>query len=154
MTDVTQKGETDGDETHVRLEIGHSGPHHACHSGPGRRSGPALRGIGAETMIAVTIESLPGFEIKRVLGEVVGAAARPDNVFTEGVKALPGSNGARSTQTLNRGREEAIARMVRTARQLGANAVVGMRFDHRTIGSSWTEVCAYGTAVFVVPNAR
>lgn len=105
-------------------------------------------------MLAVTIESLPGYEIKQVLGEVVGASARPDNAFTEGAKSLPGRSAPRAGQTLNRGREEAIAQMVRTARQRGANAVIGMRFDHRTIGSSWSEICAYGTAVFVVPNAR
>jgi uncharacterized protein YbjQ (UPF0145 family) len=37
--------------------------------------------------------------------------------------------------------------MVERARQLGANAVVGLRFDHRTIANQWTEICAYGTAM-------
>lgn len=106
------------------------------------------------TMLAVTIETLPGFIIKQVLGEVVGATARSDNIFTEGIKALSGAANPQMPQALCRSREEAIARMVRTARQKGANAVVGMRFDHRKIGSSWTEICAYGTAVFVVSSAQ
>ena len=44
--------------------------------------------------------------------------------------------------------------MLRVAYQRGANAVVGMRFDHRPISESWNEVCAYGTAVFVIPAPR
>lgn len=108
----------------------------------------------ATTMLAVTIDTLPGYEIKQVFGEVVGATARSDNVFTEGIKALSGAANPRMPQALSRWREEAIARMVSTAHQRGANAVVGMRFDHRKIGSSWTEICAYGTAVFVVSSAR
>lgn len=102
-------------------------------------------------MLAVTIESLPGYDITHVMGEVVGASARPDNVFTEGVKSLPGAINPRMSQALNRGREEAIARMLRAAHQRGANAVVGMRFDHRTIGNTWSEICAYGTAVVAAP---
>jgi hypothetical protein len=41
--------------------------------------------------------------------------------------------------------------MSKMAYARGANAVVCMRFDHRDISASWTEICAYGTAVFVVP---
>jgi hypothetical protein len=41
--------------------------------------------------------------------------------------------------------------MLGRAYRRGANAVVGMRFDHRSISESWTEICAYGTAVFVTP---
>ena len=55
---------------------------------------------------------------------------------------------------LIRVRELAVAHMLRVAYQRGANAVVGMRFDHRPISESWNEVCAYGTAVFVIPAPR
>jgi uncharacterized protein YbjQ (UPF0145 family) len=44
-------------------------------------------------------------------------------------------------------REEAVARMTEAAERRGANAVVGMRFDHREITDYWAEICAYGTAV-------
>jgi hypothetical protein len=52
---------------------------------------------------------------------------------------------------LGRWRDDAIAQMAKLAYARGANAVVCMRFDHRDISASWTEICAYGTAVFVVP---
>lgn len=104
-------------------------------------------------MLVVTTDNLPGFEIKEVLGGVVGATARPLNVFAEGVKALTGGLNPEMPQALSRWREDAMARMAERAYHRGANAVIGMRFDHRQISASWTEICAYGTAVFVVPAA-
>jgi uncharacterized protein YbjQ (UPF0145 family) len=103
-------------------------------------------------MLAVTIDTLPGYEIKEVVGEVVGTTARRQNVFTEGLRDPSGNASRQRPQVLKQWREEAIARMVEIAYRRGANAVVGVRFDHRAIGSEWTELCAYGTAVFVVPT--
>jgi uncharacterized protein YbjQ (UPF0145 family) len=102
-------------------------------------------------MLVVTTDTLPGFEIKEVLGGVVGATARPLNVFAEGVKALSGGLSPHMPQALSKTREDAIARLAERAYQRGANAIIGMRFDHRQINNSWVEICAYGTAVFVVP---
>jgi uncharacterized protein YbjQ (UPF0145 family) len=101
-------------------------------------------------MLVVTTETLPGFEIKEIIGGVVGATARPLNAFSEGVKALSGGLSPQMPQSLSRSREDAIARMAERAYQRGANAVIGMRFDHRQINNTWIEICAYGTAVFVV----
>lgn len=103
-------------------------------------------------MMAVTIDNLPGYEIKEVFGEVLGTTARTQNVFTEGIKVPSGATSPRLPQMLGKWRKDAIARMVEEAYQRGANAVVGVRFDHRTIGAGWTEICAYGTAVFIVPD--
>jgi hypothetical protein len=47
-----------------------------------------------------------------------------------------------------------MARMVAEAEQRGANAIIAMRFDTSAIGPNWTEICAYGTAVFAIPLAR
>ena len=105
-------------------------------------------------MFAVTIDYLPGFDIKEVIGDVVGSTARKGNPFTEGVQTLSGSAHPRSSTTLGQTRRDAVARMLEVAYGRGANAVIGMRFDHRPISSSWTEICAYGTAVFVVPAGR
>ncbi len=102
-------------------------------------------------MLAVTIDSLPGYRIKEVLGEVVGTTARRQNVFMEGVLTGSGRQDRKMPELLRRWREDAITRMVQAAYDRGGNAVVGMRFDHRSIGAMWTEICAYGTAVFVVP---
>jgi uncharacterized protein YbjQ (UPF0145 family) len=60
---------------------------------------------------------------------------------------------AQYTELLEDSRRHAIDRMVDNARLLGANAIVGMRFDSSEIGSSLTEVVAYGTAVVVEPDA-
>jgi len=101
-------------------------------------------------MLVVTIDQIPGFRIQEIIGEVLGVTARPRNAYTEGVKSLNGGLDPSSALALVRTRELAVAQMLQRAYQRGANAVVGMRFDHRTISESWTEICAYGTAVFVV----
>ena len=101
-------------------------------------------------MLAVTIDSLPGYEIKKVIGEVMGTSARARNTYTEGVKTLSGEVNPNMQRALTRWREDAVVKMLEQAYQRGANAVVGMRFDNREISNSWTEICAYGTAVFVV----
>jgi uncharacterized protein YbjQ (UPF0145 family) len=54
-------------------------------------------------------------------------------------------------------RARAVAQMVHAAESRGANAIIGMRFDHRDVTAVWMELCAYGTAVLAVPvteNAR
>jgi len=58
-----------------------------------------------------------------------------------------GGELAGMTKMLAQGREEAISRLVEEAESKGANAVVAMRFDTSELGSTWTEICAYGTAV-------
>ncbi|GGJ81785.1 UPF0145 protein [Pilimelia anulata] len=98
-------------------------------------------------MFAITIDTVPGFDILRVVGEVLGTTARKQNPFMDGL-VREGDGPA-----LRKWREDAIARMVALAHERGANAVVGVRFDHREIGPEWTEICAYGTAVFIVPAA-
>ncbi|HEV7757578.1 MAG TPA: heavy metal-binding domain-containing protein [Acidimicrobiales bacterium] len=56
-----------------------------------------------------------------------------------------------SATTPNQSRTEALARMVSEAQRRGANAIVAMRFDSGSIGQQWSEICAYGTAVWVTP---
>jgi uncharacterized protein YbjQ (UPF0145 family) len=102
-------------------------------------------------MLIVTTESIPGYEIQAVLGEVHGVKVRARNVYAEGIKRLDGVSNPGRDAALSHSRDEAIAEMGRLAATRGANAVVGMRFDHRDITSAWTEICAYGTAVYLVP---
>jgi uncharacterized protein YbjQ (UPF0145 family) len=89
-----------------------------------------------------------------VIGEVLGVVARPKNAYFEGVKTLAGTRNPNVAANLARVREVAVGNMLRMAYERGANAVVGMRFDHRPISDSWNELCAYGTAVFVIPAPR
>ncbi len=108
---------------------------------------------GAQPILVVTTDTLPGYEVRHVLGDVIGVTARPRNPYVEGVKALSGKSVASdaSAAALTRWRQEAIARMAQQARERGANAVIGLRFDHRDVTGAWGEICAYGTAVVVEP---
>jgi uncharacterized protein YbjQ (UPF0145 family) len=97
-------------------------------------------------MLVVTIDHVPGHRIVAILGEVIGATVRPDNPYIEGVKTLDGELDAH-LEGIIQTRQEAVRRMMERARVIGANAVVGMRFDHRPVGGGWSEICAYGTAM-------
>jgi uncharacterized protein YbjQ (UPF0145 family) len=105
-------------------------------------------------VLVVTLNDLPGYHIREILGEVVGVTARPQNRFTEGVRSLDGSLSEAGEQYLIAGRREAVERMVFHARNAGANAVLAMRFDHRVVSDAWVEICAYGTAVVAIPRRR
>jgi uncharacterized protein YbjQ (UPF0145 family) len=100
-------------------------------------------------MLVVTTEGIPGFEVRAVIGEVVGVTARSWNPFVEGVKSLNGVLNPHLVRLLAQIRQEAVAHMMEAAKRRGANAIIGMRFDHRGISNAWNEVCAYGTAVLV-----
>src|SRR5512139_3547223 len=101
-------------------------------------------------MLVATTDHLPGYEINDVLGEVIAVTARTHSPFLEGVRSLSGgTNFKLMTETLTRWREETVERLTELALRRGANAVIGMRFDHREISDAWVEICAYGTAVTV-----
>lgn len=102
----------------------------------------------------MTTEQLPGYEIRQILGEVVSSMARTRNPYREGVKNLRGgAYDPMAPDNLTRWRTDSVARLGEEALRLGANAVIGMRFDSRDCGEMWMEICAYGTAVVAVPNA-
>jgi uncharacterized protein YbjQ (UPF0145 family) len=108
-------------------------------------------------VLVVTMDHLPGYEIRAILGEVVSSIARTRNPYREGVKNLRGgAYDPRAPENLTRWRTDAVAQLGEEARRLGANAVVGMRFDHREVGEMWMELCAYGTAVVILqaPGAQ
>jgi uncharacterized protein YbjQ (UPF0145 family) len=101
-------------------------------------------------MLITTMNDLPGWEIEEVLGEVFGLTVRSRNVGSvigAGLKSLFGGELKGMTKMLASGREDATARLVEEASARGGNAVVAFRFDTSELGSTWTEICAYGTAV-------
>ena len=100
-------------------------------------------------MLVVTTEAIPGFEIRRVIGEVIGVTAKTVNAYAEKLRYLNGTSNPDMLGVLARVRQEAVRRMWEAARLNGANAVIGMRFDHRPVNAGWNEICAYGTAVWV-----
>jgi len=105
-------------------------------------------------MLVVTTNDIPGWEIQRVVGEVFGLTVRSRNAFSQlgaGFKSMFGGELQGMTKNLTESRNEVMSRMLEHARAKGANAVIGMRFDTSEMGETWTELCAYGTAVVASP---
>ena len=101
-------------------------------------------------MLVVTSNDIPGWEIRQVCGEVFGLTVRSRNAFSQmgaGLKSMFGGELKGMTKALADSRQEVIERMVEEAEAKGANAIVAMRFDTSEMGDTWTEICAYGTAV-------
>ncbi|NQX29110.1 YbjQ family protein [Microbacteriaceae bacterium VKM Ac-2854] len=108
-------------------------------------------------MIIVTSNDVPGYRIDAVFGEVMGLTVRSRNIgaqFTAGFRSLAGGELPEMTKALYDSRMEVMQRMVAEAQAKNANAIVAMRFDTSEMGQNWTEVCAYGTAVYVIPIAE
>jgi uncharacterized protein YbjQ (UPF0145 family) len=103
-------------------------------------------------MIITTANDLPGYEIEEVYGEVFGLTVRSRNIGSQlgaGLKSILGGELKGMTKALVDSREQVIRRMTEEAEAKGGNAIVAMRFDTSEMGSNWTEICAYGTAVRV-----
>jgi uncharacterized protein YbjQ (UPF0145 family) len=101
-------------------------------------------------MLISTTNEIAGHEIDEVLGEVFGLTVRSRNAFSQlgaGLKSIVGGELKGMTKALAESRRQVIDRMVEEAEAKGANAVVAMRFDTSEMGDTWTEICAYGTAV-------
>ena len=101
-------------------------------------------------MLIATTNDVPGQEVEEVLGEVFGLTVRSRNLGSQigaGLKSIIGGELGGMTKMLAQGRQEAITRLVAEAETKGANAILAMRFDTSELGSTWTEICAYGTAV-------
>jgi|ERR1035441_2518368 uncharacterized protein YbjQ (UPF0145 family) len=102
------------------------------------------------TMIITTMNDLPGYDIEEVLGEVFGLTVRARNLGSQigaTFKSLVGGELKGMTKMLAQGREHAQQRLIEEAESKGANAIVAFRFDTSELGTTWTEICAYGTAV-------
>src|SRR3954466_4642816 len=104
-------------------------------------------------MLITTAFDLPGYDIASVQGEVFGITVRARNIGAgciAGLRSIGGGEIPEFTKLLSTSRNEAMARMVEEARRRGSNAIIAMRFDSGAIGQ-WSEICAYGTAVWVEP---
>ncbi len=101
-------------------------------------------------MLITTANDIPGYEITDVYGEVFGLTVRSRNAFSQfgaGLKSMMGGELKGMTKALVDSRNDVIQRMTDEAEAKGANAIVAMRFDTSEMGDTWTEICAYGTAV-------
>jgi len=106
-------------------------------------------------ILVVTMNDIPGYEVVEVYGEVFGVLARSRNVVSgigAGLKSIIGGEIGAYTKLLTDSRIQATERMKQAAAEKGANAVIAMRFDTGSIGTTMNEVAAYGTAVKIAPK--
>ena len=108
-----------------------------------------------DAAMTTTTFELEGYRVARGLGVVRGITVRSRSIFgTIGgaLQTLAGGNITLFTELCEKTRGEAFAMMLAHAEQLGANAVVGVRYDTAKISESQTEFLAYGTAVWAEPG--
>jgi len=101
-------------------------------------------------MIVSTTDTVPGHEITEVMGVVRGNTVRARNIgrdITQGLRNIVGGELKAYTTLLTDSRDEAMARMEEDAEQLGADAVVNVRFVTAEVMEGSAELLAYGTAV-------
>jgi uncharacterized protein YbjQ (UPF0145 family) len=105
-------------------------------------------------VVISTMNDLPGHEVQEILGAVFGLTVRSRHAGSQigaSLKSLVGGELRGMTKQLAEGRRDAEQRLVEAAQERGANAIVAFRFDTSELGSTWTEICAYGTAVRARP---
>lgn len=101
-------------------------------------------------MIVTTGNEVEMGRVVQYLGVVRGIVVRATSIgagFIGGLKALGGGNIEEWTQVCEAARQEAFARMIQHAQEVGADAIIGMRYDATEFTQGATEVLAYGTAV-------
>ena len=101
-------------------------------------------------MIVVTTNDIAGHRVVRYLGVVRGITVRSRSIIGNvgaAIQSLFGGNISLYTSLCERAREEAYELMVQHAADMGANAIIDMRYDANEIAAGITEVLAYGTAV-------
>jgi uncharacterized protein YbjQ (UPF0145 family) len=107
-----------------------------------------------DAMVTTAME-LPGYRVTRSLGIVRGLTVRSRSIvgnFLGGLQTLFGGNITIYTELCEQTRRETYQDMVQHARQLGANAIIAVRYDATELMTGLTEVLCYGTAVFVEPR--
>lgn len=107
-------------------------------------------------MMVVNTELIPGYRVQRVLGLVQGNTVRAKHAgrdIAASIKNLVGGELKGYTELLTESRRQAVERMLAQAQQLGANAVLNVRFSTSAVTAGAAELYAYGTAAIVEPEA-
>ncbi len=105
-----------------------------------------------EHAMVTTAFELPGYRVERNLGLVRGIVVRSRSVFGSigaSLQTIVGGNITLFTELCEKTREDSLDLMLEHAAALGANAVIGARYDANELTQGVTEVLAYGTAVVV-----
>jgi uncharacterized protein YbjQ (UPF0145 family) len=104
------------------------------------------------TNLITTSTHLEGYKVTKQLGVVRGITVRSRSIFGNiagGLSALVGGKNTIYTELCEKTRQEAFDYMIAEANQLGANAIINVRYDANEVMQGITEVLAYGTAVYV-----
>ena len=103
-------------------------------------------------LLTSTTFDLPGYTVEQTLGLSWGLIVRSVGIvkgLTGGLKSIRKGEVTEFTAVVDAARRTAFERLVSHAEQLGANAVLGVRFDSSDIGNGLAEIVAYGTAARV-----
>ncbi|MDQ3313270.1 MAG: YbjQ family protein [Verrucomicrobiota bacterium] len=107
-----------------------------------------------DAALITTVFELPGFRVVKTFEVVPGIIVRSRSIvgtIGAGLQTLIGGNIALLTNLCEKTREDALQHAVEHAQALGANAIIGLRYDATEIMQGVTEVLCYGTAVVVEP---
>jgi uncharacterized protein YbjQ (UPF0145 family) len=107
--------------------------------------------------LTTTAFELPGYRTTKSLGVVRGIIVRSRSIignFGASIQAIFGGNISLYTEMCDRARGDAFNLMIQHAGEMGANAIIGVRYDATEIAPGITEVLCYGTAVFVERKAE
>lgn len=105
-------------------------------------------------MLVVTTNDIDGYRVVRHLGMVKGLTVRSRSVVGNigaAVQIFFGGNITVYTKLAEQTRQEAFDLLIKNAQDMGANAILAMRYDANEIAAAVTEVLAYGTAVVIEP---
>lgn len=112
---------------------------------------------GVQPQFVTTAFDIDGYEVVRNLGVVRGITVRSRSVFGTigaGLQTLVGGNITILSELCEKTRLEAFQLMIQHGTEIGANAIIGARYDATEIMQGVTEVLAYGTAVVIQPIAK
>ena len=104
--------------------------------------------------MTTTAFELSGHQVVKTFGVVRGIIVRSRSIvgtIGAGLQTLVGGNITILTNLCEKTRQDALEQMMEHARALGANAVIGLRYDATEVMQGVTEVLCYGTGVFVEP---
>lgn len=111
----------------------------------------------SQNEMVTTTFGFDGYRVRKHLGVVRGITVRSRSIlgtFGAGLQQIVGGNISLYTEMCETARKEAYNLMVQHARELGANAIIGMRYDANEIGEGVAEVLAYGTAVIIEAETK
>ncbi|MBL88392.1 MAG: hypothetical protein CMD80_02775 [Gammaproteobacteria bacterium] len=110
-----------------------------------------------ENIKVVTTYDISGVKVIKHLGMVQGSTVRARNVGSDmfaNLKSLVGGELVGYSKLLQTSRDQAYARMIENAESIGANAILGFRFQTSTVAQGAAEILAYGTAVKISKELR